>query len=475
MLDGLFEAVKKGRVHDTALSIVGVLRSFVKKDVCFGTLKDGKGYTLLDHAVQLSSPAIALLLLHPRMRFDLHRHGKHGLTPLAIAALRGNRNTAVALYRAGANPLRCAPYDGQSCTVVDLARKHGHPELARTLARWAWRVLADAELWRLCGEKRPIADRDDDRRVCLLTRALDGQRSVMARALLLAYEQGLGAGDSALERALFHGKRQRIAELLGQRLDDDDGYRNESCPALYGLRESVFLLPLPPRPPVVDPDADYHPGYLRPIDLPRHRPQPSQPPQQPAEDFQIRPYGGSPVQETSRIVRWYDDGAAAGYDKEDEGMSIVPRQQPQQQPRQQPQQTHDEVMRALMDSDFFDDFGPSSSSFGIRPFGGSPPRVTSRCIGFDEMGDADYSPDAAEPPSAPPLPPPPPEYTCPLSLDWLEDPVMAPSGHSYSRAWIERHLRSTSTDPMTRQPLKASQLYPNRALRDAVARARARG
>lgn len=77
-------------------------------------------------------------------------------------------------------------------------------------------------------------------------------------------------------------------------------------------------------------------------------------------------------------------------------------------------------------------------------------------------------------PTAPPLPPSPPhEYMCPLSMDWLEDPVTAPSGYSYSRKWIEQHLRSMQTDPVTREPLSRRKLYPNRALRDAVERARA--
>ena len=70
---------------------------------------------------------------------------------------------------------------------------------------------------------------------------------------------------------------------------------------------------------------------------------------------------------------------------------------------------------------------------------------------------------------------PPPEYTCPITLDWLVDPVVAPSGHSFSRAAIMRHLATSRTDPVTRQPLAPGQLYPNRALRDAVERVRKTG
>ena len=58
---------------------------------------------------------------------------------------------------------------------------------------------------------------------------------------------------------------------------------------------------------------------------------------------------------------------------------------------------------------------------------------------------------------------------CPITLDLIQDPVIAPSGYTYERAdimdWIAMHNR----DPMTRDPLTADQLYPNRALRQAIA------
>lgn len=76
-------------------------------------------------------------------------------------------------------------------------------------------------------------------------------------------------------------------------------------------------------------------------------------------------------------------------------------------------------------------------------------------------------------PPTPPMPSrPPSELLCPLSLELFEDPVTAPSGHTFSRAWIENHLKRSSTNPMTREPLTAKQLYPNLVAREAVERYR---
>ena len=62
------------------------------------------------------------------------------------------------------------------------------------------------------------------------------------------------------------------------------------------------------------------------------------------------------------------------------------------------------------------------------------------------------------------------EFMCPLSLDWYYDPVVAPSGHSFSRQWIEEYLKTSSRNPIdTDQKLSVGELYVNRALADAVA------
>jgi hypothetical protein len=60
------------------------------------------------------------------------------------------------------------------------------------------------------------------------------------------------------------------------------------------------------------------------------------------------------------------------------------------------------------------------------------------------------------------------EYMCPLSLDWYHDPVVARSGHSFSRQWIDEHLKHSQTNPMTRGAMCQDELYKNIALQQAV-------
>ena len=57
---------------------------------------------------------------------------------------------------------------------------------------------------------------------------------------------------------------------------------------------------------------------------------------------------------------------------------------------------------------------------------------------------------------------------CPITMCLLEDPVAAPSGHSYSRAAIVEYIRRYGRCPMTRARLTVDSLIPNRALNDAV-------
>lgn len=67
-------------------------------------------------------------------------------------------------------------------------------------------------------------------------------------------------------------------------------------------------------------------------------------------------------------------------------------------------------------------------------------------------------------------------FQCPISRDWMHDPVVTPSGITYDRpniiAWIESFENGISRDPMSGTPLTVAQLVPNRALRDAIARYR---
>ena len=64
------------------------------------------------------------------------------------------------------------------------------------------------------------------------------------------------------------------------------------------------------------------------------------------------------------------------------------------------------------------------------------------------------------------------EYMCPITLDWFDDPVVAPSGHSFSRAALLQALASNPRNPTTREPLTLDQagklLYTNFSLRHVV-------
>ncbi len=59
-------------------------------------------------------------------------------------------------------------------------------------------------------------------------------------------------------------------------------------------------------------------------------------------------------------------------------------------------------------------------------------------------------------------------FMCPLSLDWMSVPVVAPSGHSFDRDNITEYLENDSRNPLTREPLTANQLYRNLNLEEAI-------
>ena len=60
-------------------------------------------------------------------------------------------------------------------------------------------------------------------------------------------------------------------------------------------------------------------------------------------------------------------------------------------------------------------------------------------------------------------------YVCPISLEPMEDPVLAADGHSYERREIVRHFDlGRRTSPMTGAPLPHTQLMPNHALKKAI-------
>eukprot|EP01060_Flectonema_neradi_P020193 TRINITY_DN2770_c0_g1_i1.p1 TRINITY_DN2770_c0_g1~~TRINITY_DN2770_c0_g1_i1.p1 ORF type:complete len:765 (+),score=152.80 TRINITY_DN2770_c0_g1_i1:66-2297(+) len=63
----------------------------------------------------------------------------------------------------------------------------------------------------------------------------------------------------------------------------------------------------------------------------------------------------------------------------------------------------------------------------------------------------------------------PPEFICPITHTVMIDAVMDDEGNSYSRHAIMEWLQKSSTSPITRNPLAADKLVPNRTLRDLIA------
>jgi len=60
------------------------------------------------------------------------------------------------------------------------------------------------------------------------------------------------------------------------------------------------------------------------------------------------------------------------------------------------------------------------------------------------------------------------EFICPLTLEIMDDPVIASDGHTYERHAILQTRNSLS--PMTREPIDKTKLIPNRALKNAIQR-----
>jgi hypothetical protein len=64
-------------------------------------------------------------------------------------------------------------------------------------------------------------------------------------------------------------------------------------------------------------------------------------------------------------------------------------------------------------------------------------------------------------------------FTCAITREVMEEPVVAADGHSYERSAIEQWLRRSARSPMTNAPLGSAGLIPNIALRKAIAEWRA--
>lgn len=54
--------------------------------------------------------------------------------------------------------------------------------------------------------------------------------------------------------------------------------------------------------------------------------------------------------------------------------------------------------------------------------------------------------------------------TCPVTLQFFQRPVLAPDGHSYERSAIRKWLQLKGASPVTRDPMRISQLLRNRPL-----------
>ena len=60
----------------------------------------------------------------------------------------------------------------------------------------------------------------------------------------------------------------------------------------------------------------------------------------------------------------------------------------------------------------------------------------------------------------------PPDFICPLSMEIMNDPVIALDGNSYERVFITQWFqRGRVTSPLTNQPLGSTHLMPNRNLK----------
>ena len=58
---------------------------------------------------------------------------------------------------------------------------------------------------------------------------------------------------------------------------------------------------------------------------------------------------------------------------------------------------------------------------------------------------------------------------CPLTLERFKDPYITPYGNTYEHAAITQHLKSVGKfDPMTREYLDESMIYPNRIIKEIL-------
>eukprot|EP00882_Tetradesmus_deserticola_P009062 GHRQ01009559.1.p2 GENE.GHRQ01009559.1~~GHRQ01009559.1.p2 ORF type:complete len:194 (+),score=83.78 GHRQ01009559.1:1177-1758(+) len=62
----------------------------------------------------------------------------------------------------------------------------------------------------------------------------------------------------------------------------------------------------------------------------------------------------------------------------------------------------------------------------------------------------------------------PPAFLCPISMQVMTQPVVAPSGGSFNRPALMDWIRQHHTDPVSGAPLRSDQVFPNLAMRDLI-------
>ncbi|KIV89562.1 hypothetical protein PV10_06952 [Exophiala mesophila] len=56
----------------------------------------------------------------------------------------------------------------------------------------------------------------------------------------------------------------------------------------------------------------------------------------------------------------------------------------------------------------------------------------------------------------------------PITFEIMHDPIVTPTGVSYERVSLLKHIKASGCDPITRAPLRSDQLIPNVALKNAA-------
>ena len=63
---------------------------------------------------------------------------------------------------------------------------------------------------------------------------------------------------------------------------------------------------------------------------------------------------------------------------------------------------------------------------------------------------------------------PPDQYTCPITCELMDDPVVASDGHTYERRAIEQWFAKQRTSPKTGAPLETTGVFPNHTVRGEI-------